>query len=369
MRIRGLTLLLILATALALLPALLTLWNLLLFRAPPRSVPEGLAVSVVIPARDEAANIGACVDAARASAGCMVEIVVVDDHSTDATPAIVAARMAADSRVRVVVPPPLPSGWAGKPHACWTGAQAAQHPILLFIDADVRLGPEAVARLAAGLCRERLALASAFPRERTGSLGEALLVPLIHVLLLGYLPLRLMRRSRRPALGAGCGQVMMADAAAYRAIGGHGAVRQSWHDGVTLPRAFRTRGHMTGLFDATALAECRMYHGWRAAWRGFSKNAREGLARPGALPVWTLLLGGGFVAAPMLAALAPWPPLLAALALLGAARVAVGVRFRQPPLAVLLTPLAMLAMLVLQWRALLRRGAAVPVWRGRVQAT
>ena len=363
------TLLLILAALLALLPALLTFWNLLLFRAPPRDVPDGLAISVVIPARDEAANIGACLDAARASVGCAVEIVVVDDHSTDATPRIVVAHAARDGRVRVIVPPPLPGGWAGKPHACWAGAQAAANPVLLFIDADVRLRPDAAARLAAGMRREGLALASAFPRERTGSFGEALLVPLIHVLLLGYLPFRLMRLSRSPGFGAGCGQMMMADAAAYRALGGHGAVRHSWHDGVTLPRAFRAHGRMTGLFDATALAECRMYDGWRATWRGFSKNAREGLAKPGALPVWTLLLGGGFCAAPVLALMAPWPPLLASLALLAAARVAVGLRFRQSPVAVVLTPLAMVAMLALQWRALLRGRSGAQVWRGRVQTT
>ncbi len=363
------TVLLVTATALALLPAAMTFWNLTLFRAPPATLPSGLAVSVVIPARDEADNIGACVDAVRASAGCVVEIVVVDDHSTDATPAIVAGRAAADARVRTVLPPPLPPGWAGKQHACWFGAQAATHPILLFIDADVRLGPDAVARLAAGLRANDLALASAFPRERTGTFGEALLVPLIHVLLLGYLPFRLMQTSPRAGTSAGCGQIMMADAAAYRAIGGHGAVRRSWHDGVTLPRAFRAHGHMTGLFDATGLAECRMYHGFAATWRGFSKNAREGLAKPAALPVWTVLLGGGFCAAPVLAAVAPWPPLLVAVALLAAARVAIGVRFRQSPVAMLLTPLAMFVMLLLQWRALLRGAAAAGTWRGRVQAT
>ncbi len=361
--------LLLLATVLTLLPGALTFWNLLLFRPPPRVVPGGLSVSVIIPARNEADNIGACIDAARASAGCAVEIIVVDDHSTDATPAILAGRAAADCRVRGVTPPELPPGWSGKPHACWAGAQAATHPLLLFIDADVRLRPDAASRLAAGLHRDGLALASAFPRERTGGLGEALLVPLIHVLLLGYLPFALMRVSRQPGLGAGCGQLMLADAAAYWATGGHGAVRRSWHDGVTLPRAFRAQGLMTGVFDATALAECRMYQGFGATWRGFSKNAREGLATPGALPVWTLLLGGAFCIAPLLAIMAPWPPLLAGLGLLAAARVAVGVRFRQSPVAVLLTPLAMALMLALQWRALLRRSGGAQSWRGRVQTT
>ncbi len=361
----------LLASLLALLPAVLTLWNLRLFRPPPRAVPEGLAVSVVIPARDEAANIGACLDAVRASTGCTLEVVVVDDHSTDATPAIVAAQAAADPRLRRVVPAKLPPGWAGKPHACLAGAGAARHGILLFIDADVRLAPDAVARLAAGLRAERLALASAFPRERAETLGEMLLVPLIHVVLLGYLPFAAMRRSRLPGFGAGCGQVMLADAAAYHAIGGHGAVRGTWHDGVTLPRAFRAAGHMTGLFDGSAIASCRMYEGFAATWRGFSKNAREGMAKPAALPVWTVLLGGGFVAAPLLALLLPGPPatLVGAVLLLLLSRIAVAWRFGQPWLSVALTPLAVAATLVLQWRALLRGTARAQIWRGRTQTT
>ena len=367
------TLLCVLAALLAALPAAMTLWNLALFRPPPPRVP-GLAVSVVIPARDEAANIAACLDAVRASVGVALEILVVDDASRDSTPAIVAAQQATDPRIRLLQPPPLPQGWSGKPHACFVGAGHATQPILLFIDADVRLAPDAVARLAAGLRMEGLGLASGFPRELAGSLGETLLVPLIHVLLLGYLPFALMRRRPDPGLGAGCGQVMMADANAYHAIGGHGAVRRTWHDGVTLPRAFRAAGHMTGLFDVTALATCRMYAGFGATWRGFGKNAREGLATPRGLPVWTLLLGGGHVLGWLLAALLPWVAaarwamacLLAALAVLLVARVATALRFRQSWLAVALTPFGMLTMLALQWRALLRPVRGAVAWRGRL---
>jgi hypothetical protein len=165
---------------------------------------------------------------------------------------------------------------------------------------------------------------------------------------------------------------MLADARAYRAIGGHGAVRRTWHDGVTLPRAFRAGGQMTGVFDGCRIASCRMYEGFEAAWRGFSKNAREGLAKPGALPVWTVLLGGGFVLAPALAlVLAPAAPGLLSVAVgaLAGARLLVAVKFRQGLLPALLTPVAILVMLMLQWRALLRRGRGTQVWRGRAQTT
>lgn len=363
------------AGALALLPAVMILWNMLLFRRPPRPADApSIGVSVIVPARDEAANIGACLAALTASPGEAIEILVVDDHSTDATPSIIAAHAALDPRVRLVTPPKLAPGWAGKPHACLAGARAASRPILLFLDADVRLRPGAVPRLAGELARQRVALASGFPRERTDSLGEALLVPLIHVLLLGYLPFALMRVRREPGFGAGCGQIMVADAAIYHAIGGHGAVRRTWHDGVTFPRAFRARGHMTGLFDATEDAECRMYAGLRPTWHGFAKNAREGLAKPTALPVWTVLLGGGWVLPWLLLALPGaggfatgflWCGVAASVL----ARVAIGIRFRQRAVAILLTPLGILAMLLLQWAALLGAAGRSGSWRGRIQTT
>ena len=361
------------AGALALLPSVLIAWNMLLFRRPPRAAtPRG--VSVIVPARDEAANIGACLAALRASPGAEIEFLVVDDHSTDATPAIIAAHAAEDARVRLITPDALPPGWAGKPHACLAGARAATKSILLFIDADVRLAPGAVTRFGGEPGRQGVALASGFPRELTGSPGEALMVPLIHVLLLGYLPFAMMRVRREVAFGAGCGQIMVADAAVYHAIGGHGAVRNTWHDGVTVPRAFRARGHMTGLFDATDDAECRMYEGFRATWRGFAKNAREGLAKPVALPVWTVLLGGGWVLPWLLLA---WPAedafsagfVWSGLAASVVARAAVALRYRQSLWSVPLTPFAMLAMLLLQWAALLGAAGRARDWRGRTQTT
>ncbi len=366
------------AGALALLPSVLIFWNMTLFRRPPRPVmARGVSVpgvSVIVPARDEAANIGACLSALRASPGAEIEFLVVDDHSTDATPAIIAAQAAEDARIRLITPDALPPGWAGKPHACLAGARAARQPILLFIDADVRLAPGAVTRFGGELERQDVKLASGFPREVAGSLGEALMVPLIHVLLLGYLPFALMRVRREVGLGAGCGQIMVADAATYHAIGGHGAVRKTWHDGVTFPRAFRARGHMTGLFDATDDASCRMYEGFRATWRGFVKNAREGLAKPAALPVWTLLLGGGWVLPWLLLAAAPADPFSAGFVWAGlaasvVARGAIALRYRQSLWSIVLTPFGIAAMLALQWAALLGAAGRAGNWRGRTQTT
>lgn len=362
------------AAALALLPLLLATSNLRLFRAPTERPPPGTSVSILIPARNEEENIAACVEAALASKDVSVEAVVLDDHSDDRTASIVEGLARADPRVRLERAPPLPAGWCGKQHACHVLARCARYPVLMFIDADVRLAPEAAGAAAGFLLSRDIGLASGFPRELTGSAAERLMIPLIHLLLLGYLPMVLMRRRADVGLGAGCGQLIIVRKDAYVRAGGHASVRASLHDGLMLTRAFRRAGIMTDLLDATGLASCRMYEGGRALWSGFAKNATEGMATPRALPLWTVLLFGGHIlpwallplcvaaGAPAIAVAASAVGVFANLAL----RAALAARFRQTWVAILAHPLSMLAMLALQWSALISAGLGKPAsWRGR----
>ena len=364
--------------ALAALPAVLVAMNLVAYRAPGRLArPAGPRprVSVLIPARDEEERIAAAVDAARTSRDVDVEVVVMDDHSSDRTSEIVRGIAAADPRVRLEPAPPLPTGWGGKMHACRTLAESASHPLLLFVDADVELAPDGVARAASFLEDANADLASGFPRQLTGSLAEKLLIPLIHLVLLGYLPIRAMRRSDSPAFAAGCGQLMLARRPGYERSGGHGAVRTTFHDGLQLPRAFRRSGLRTDLFDATDIAACRMYHGAREVVEGLAKNAHEGMAAPVAIWVWSGLLLGGHVMPAVLAAVgalaAPTSAWFAAsLTAVGVAwltRAALAVRFRQPVVSVLLHPVGVAALVAIQWLAWWRRRSGrATSWKGRV---
>ena len=352
------------ALLLATFPLCLTLDNLRRYRTPaPASGRPG--VSVLVPARNEAANIGAACSAILASRNVDLELIVLDDGSTDATPDILAA--IPDPRLHVATGTGLPSGWSGKQHACAALARLATRDLLVFVDADVRLAPDALTRMAGFLERHDVALASGFPRQITRSWSEILLLPMIHFLLLGYLPLFQMQRSLSPGLGAGCGQLFIARAAGYARAGGHGAIRASLHDGLTLPRAFRRAGLMTGLFDASRFATCRMYTDAAGVWEGLTKNATEGLAKPLALPVWTVILGGGAIL-PVLLLLAGRPASLPGLACLCflANRLILAWRFRQSFISALLHPFGMIALLCLQWAALLRAASGRPAtWRGR----
>jgi glycosyltransferase involved in cell wall biosynthesis len=334
-------------------------------------VPQ--SISVLIPARNEEASIAACVASVLASRGVELEVIVLDDHSTDRTADVVRELAAKDGRVRVEPAPDLPAGWCGKQHACFALARLARHPMLTFLDADVRLAPDALARLAALHERSGAALVSGFPRQETGTPLEKLVIPLINWLLVGYLPMVGMRLSRWAAFGAGCGQWFLTDRASYEAVGGHAAVNGSLHDGLTLPRAYRRVRFHTDVCDATGLAACRMYRDAAGVWFGLAKNAREGMASAGQLPVWTVLLGGGYVLPPLLlvVAIALGDRDAAALAAsavgLGVGlRVATALWFRSSLLGALLHPVGVAALLAIQWFAAYRALVGRPVgWKGR----
>ena len=221
-------------------------------------------------------------------------------------------------------------------------------------------------------------LRSGFPRQRAQTFLERLLIPLIHFILLGYCPLWLMRRSRSPAFGAGCGQLMIARRADYFRAGGHAAIRGSLHDGLTLPRAFRLVGLATDIFDATDIAECRMYGSASQVWAGLLKNAGEGLASPAGVVPWTLILVAGQIGPPILAAVLvarhrfDGPNAIAlgvcilAWLLAVAMRVAAAAHFRQPWSSVFLHPLAIALLLIIQWQSVGLRLLRRPMrWRGR----
>ena len=344
-------------------PFVLSLMNFRELRAPAAATrPQ--RVSVLIPARNEEANIGAAVAALLQSTGVVFEVVVLDDGSTDRTAAILG--QIDDMRLRVIQGQPLPAGWSGKQYACATLAQAARYDLLVFTDADVRLAPDALVRMAGFMDRHPVGLASGFPRQIVQSWSEQLLLPLIHFLLLGYLPMAAMRRSPSEMLGAGCGQLFIARRDAYFAAGGHGAIKASLHDGLTLPRAFRRAGQMTGLFDATGFASCRMYASASEVWSGLSKNATEGMAKPVALLVWTTLLLGGQVLPLILMLTVPSTPAMAALVLAIGLRLLLAARFRQPEVSAMLHPFGIVALLIIQWAALVRTLRGRPAtWRGR----
>lgn len=355
--------------AFCLTPALNTFINAFLLRTPP--LPDSRpSLAILIPARNEAARIEACLNAALKSRGVDFEVIVLDDHSTDATADIVKRRAASDPRLRLVTAPQLPQGWKGKPHACHVLALQTDRPLLLFIDADVTLAPDAAARLAPP---PEISLISGVPQQIVHGVVQTAIVPMINFLIFGYLPVWFMRRwPLQPALTAACGQLIMVRAGDYARAGGHAAVRDTMHDGMKLARHFRRSGLRTDFVQAAQLAECRMYTSARDTWDGFAKNATEGMATVTALPIWTLFLAGGVLCPPLALVFGAWRSPAAGLALALAiaalliARAVQARHCREPALAVLLFPLGVALTLAIQWSALVQGWLGRPVaWRGR----
>ena len=380
-----------------LIAVVMTIINLRIYARPPAgavapsptSAPaDQPMVSVCIPARNEEANLGPCVRSLLACDLPNIEVLVYNDQSTDATGRILAELINADPRVRSVPTIPLPDGWNGKQHGCHQMGRAARGQWLLFTDADVRFQPTALsATLAAAAQRPHVALWSTFPQQLTGSLAERLIVPLIHFILFSYLPMPRMRTTADPAASAGCGQFLFVRRDAWSAAGGHAAFKASMHDGIKLPRAIRASGAATDLFDGTHLCSVRMYRGLAQTWRGFTKNAFEGLGSVGLLVFVTIVHALGHVlpwlylawaalhsagmTVPGLEDAAPTRTglLFAAIAVAVTLfqRSMLAVRFRQAWVSVLLHPVGVTLMTVIQWHSLYLAKTGRRAWRGRTQ--
>lgn len=363
----------------ALIPAYFFMLNSFRFRRLLETSPntDSLpSVSVLIPARNEESSIVYCVESVLASRDVVLEVIVLDDDSEDQTGRLVAELAARDSRVRLAVAPELPAGWCGKQHACAELAKLASYDVFVFLDADVRLASDSLRRMLGQFLRNPVDLLSGFPRQITGTLAERLLIPLIHFLLLGFLSLRRMRVSKRPAFAAGCGQLIMTQRKAYQQAGGHTTIRASLHDGLNLPRAYRSNGLTTDVFDATDIATCRMYRNASEVWNGLTKNATEGVASVGLIiPVTSMLLFGQVVPFVVLALVVcgglsldrtNWLLLCGTIAMSLLPRFIAAIRYRQSLVGAMMHPLSITLFLVIQWSAFLGSFSRTPVtWKGR----
>lgn len=289
-------------TVLACAAAAHTFVNLHRLRRPvPRSAQVPDDVAVLIPARDEADTIEAAVRGVLAQVGVpRLRVRVLDDGSTDGT----AAMVPSDPRVDVIdgTSEALPHGWLGKPWACARLSESVPDAsVLVFVDADVDLAPDAIRSLVDLLRREGLALAAPFPRQIAVTWPERLVQPLVMWLWAATLPLGWAERSQRPALSAANGQLLAFDAGAYRAVGGHAAVRGAVLEDVAIMRAVRNAGYRAATVDGSQLAACRMYESAAEIRAGYGKSLWSAFGGPlGSVAVCVLAVTA-FVVPPLAA--------------------------------------------------------------------
>jgi 4,4'-diaponeurosporenoate glycosyltransferase len=242
-------------------------------------------ISIIIPARNEELALPHLLTPLMGGIGPQDEVIVVDDHSSDATAAVAAAFGA-----QVITPPPLPEGWLGKPHACWVGANAAQRDYLVFLDADLHPPRDLPDRMADVLGSHHGQVVSVQPWHTTSDRYEQLSVIFNLVALMGVGRFSLLgsRVRSRTAFGP----VLALDRVTYDRVGGHAhpAVRSQHTEDIAIAKAVGSAELFTGAPDIAF----RMYPGGiRDLIRGWTRSLATG-ARSG--PWWALILTASWVA-------------------------------------------------------------------------
>ena len=258
-------------------------------------------VSIVIPARNEAANIARCLDGALSQRYAPYEVIVVDDGSTDATPRILhdyATRFS--DKLTVVTGRPLPHGWVGKCNACLHGAQHARGDWLLFLDADTAPQPNLIAALLALAQQRGLDLVSVLPFNELRTWSEQLVLPVFYQFALTAFPLQRNLSADPPASNVlANGQCLLVRADAYWSLGGHEVVKDKVLEDIEFAQAMRRAGYRIGLATAFDHLRVRMYHNLAEVVQGLGKHAAAGRRASGWRAFWAVLRMS-------LTLLAPW---------------------------------------------------------------
>ena len=244
----------------------------------PAAVPaQAPLVSVVIPARDEARNVGRCVASVLATRWPALEVLVVDDHSSDGTADVARAAAPGDARVRVLQNPPLPAGWMGKQWACATGARHARGDVLCFADADTTHAPDLLPRAVCAMRERGADLLSVAGRQEMESFWEKVVQPQIFAVIAGrYGGTERVSRSRHAVDKIANGQCLLMTRDAYDAVGGHAAVRDVVAEDLKLAQRTHAAGRSVHLLLGEAQLATRMYTSLRELIGGWRKNVFAG---------------------------------------------------------------------------------------------
>jgi len=261
---------------------------------------ENEIVSILIPARNEYHNLRRCLDSLINQDYSNIEILVLNDRSTDQTATLVEEYQNKDKRVQLLQGQDLPDGWIGKHWACHQLSEAAKGTIILFMDADTVLSSSIVSKAVLGMNEQNSDLVSLVPGRKANCLIEKLMFPLIDWMILCWLPVKLAYSSKSPYLSANFGQFMMFRKEAYITIGGHSYLRNNLLDDFELGREIKRNGLKWNLYDGSKDITTRMYSRSREAFTGLSRSI---------FPVFDYRISAFILAVAILSSLAILPQL------------------------------------------------------------
>ena len=252
------------------------------FPIPEASLPE---VSIIVPARNEEASLGACLASLTAQTGVSFEIIVVDDGSSDRTREVAQTF----AGLRVISPEPLRANWTGKNNALVAGAKEAHAKWLLFTDADTVHLPGSLVWALAEAKNERVELLSYSPEQVVVTFAERAVMPVIFAELAGQYPPHKVREQNSGIVAAN-GQYILVRRAAYDAVGGHAAVATEILEDVALARLFRNAGQRVHFRYGGDAVRTRMYRNWSQLREGWTKNLALLFPQPERLALQSLFL-------------------------------------------------------------------------------
>jgi glycosyltransferase involved in cell wall biosynthesis len=323
-------------------------------------------VSILIPARDEEANLPYCLDSVLKQGETVLEILVYDDHSTDGSAKVISQFAGRDRRVRAVAPVPLESGWLGKNFACHRLAVEAKGKWLLFIDADARLSHNAAARMVEEARLRRLKFLSCWPGLEMGGFWERALMPMLNFVVLSLFPAPLSLILDSPSLGLAHGACLMIERESYFSIGGHAAVRDRIFEDGSLARLWRERGERGLCLDGQDIVRVRMYESLGGIWSGFQKNLFPAFRHESSFCAFMAFHFLVFLLPCLLLIAAPGRAAAMAAGTIFAVRALLAIRFQHPAWSVLLHPVGELILISIGLSSWFRIKSGRGVdWRGR----
>ncbi len=247
-------------------------------RSPRFDAADPPLVSAIVPARDEEATLADCLASVCAQSYPNLEILVVDDRSTDRTAAIARGFAESDPRVRLIEIESLPDGWTGKTHALHVAAAEARGDWYWFLDADTRHHPDSLSIVLEYARSRGAALASLLPEMRCESFWERVVQPLEGIVLVQAFPLFLVNRDRSPRAFAN-GQYILIARSAYEAAGGHRAVRDKFVEDIYMAKNVKALGLPIRVAIAPEIGSTRMYTSLPGLVRGWSRILYDAAGR------------------------------------------------------------------------------------------
>ncbi len=311
------------------------------------------SVDVLIPMRDEEDNVeGSLKSTLNSELLEASSVYALDDNSTDQT-----GKLISEFKVNKLIGSELPAGWLGKVWACHNLSKAGSGKYLVFLDADVRLHPYAIASAITRMNKFGWDFISPYPRQIAGSFLEKLIQPLLQWSWLASVPLRLAEKFPNRSMTIANGQFFVVKRSAYEEAGGHAAIPGEVLDDLELARLLISKGFKGGVADGSAVASCRMYKTNSQLIDGYTKSLWKAFGGQFGTVVAIILL--------FFTGISPYLGIGAPATFIFLSRFLAAIKTRSNPAYAFLHPISITILLYLIVLSSIRKSRGTLIWRGR----